>query len=99
MKFGLKEDTIREIQNIFPNFPEVDEVILFGSRAMGNYKNGSDIDLAVKGKVTHSELNKISLKLDELFLPYTFDLVIINDIDNHDLYSNINKEGVSVYKK
>ena len=99
MKFGLKEDTIRNIQNVFQAFPEVGEVILFGSRATGNYKNGSDIDLAIKGSITHTTLNKISLKLDELFLPYTIDLVVFNDIDNPDLLDSIRSEGIPFYKK
>ena len=99
MKFGLREDTIIDIQNVFTSFPEVVEVILFGSRAIGNYKNGSDIDMTIKGNVSHTTLNKISLKIDELFLPYTFDLVVFNDIDNPDLLASINLEGISFFKK
>lgn len=99
MEFGLKENIIRDIQNVFSGFPEVEGVILFGSRAIGNYKNGSDIDLALKGNITHLLLNNISLKMDELFVPYTFDLVIFNDIDNPGLLANVNKDGVTIYKK
>ena len=97
MKFGLEEDTVRDIQKVFTAFPEVDEVILFGSRATGSYKNGSDIDLAIKGIVSHTTLNNISIKLDELFLPYTFDLAVFNDIDNPDLLASIRREGIDFY--
>lgn len=50
MHYGLKENTILRIQSVLAGFPEIEEVILYGSRAKGNYKNGSDIDLTFKGK-------------------------------------------------
>ena len=50
MKYGLSDQVITKIIDVFTKFPEVKEVILYGSRAKGNYKRGSDIDLAIKGK-------------------------------------------------
>ena len=100
MRFGLKENIIQEIQNVFSAFPEVDEAVLYGSRAKGNYKLGSDIDLTLKGDTLNlSVLNKISLRLDDLLLPYTFDLSVYRYIDNIDLIEHINRVGVSFYKK
>ena len=100
MKFGLKENIIENINKIFSAFPEVEEVILYGSRAKGNYKNGSDIDLVLKGeKINHSLVNKIDLKLDDLLLPYTFDLAVYSRINNADLLDHIHRVGKTIYKK
>jgi predicted nucleotidyltransferase len=100
MKFGLKEDIISGIIDVFTSFPEVSNVVLYGSRAKGNFKNGSDIDLVLKGEqLNGSLLNKISLKLDDLYLPYTFDLSVYSDIDNMELLDHINRIGVSFYNK
>jgi len=100
MKFGLKDDIVLKIRRIFSAFPEVDEVVLYGSRAKGNPKPGSDIDLTLKGKnLNLSVLNKISLQLDDLLLPYTFDLAIYKHIDSPELIDHIQRIGISFYKK
>lgn len=100
MRFGLSEQIISGIINVCSAFDEVDEVILFGSRAKGNYKTGSDIDLAITGgKVSLSVLNRISLMLDELNSPYTFDLIILHHIDNLELTDHIKRVGVTLLKK
>lgn len=100
MKFGLKENVIQRIQNIFAAFPQVDEAVLYGSRAKGNYRPGSDIDLTLKGEELNlSVLNKISSQLDDLLLPYTFDLSIYRSIDNLELIDHISRVGVSFYRK
>lgn len=100
MEYGLKADTIKSIRSVFSTFPEVEEVILYGSRAKGNFKSGSDIDLTIKGNHLNLDIsNKISLKLDDLLLPYIIDLSIFNHIENMDLIDHINRVGVSFYKK
>ena len=100
MRFGLEENIISKIKKVLTQFPEISEVIIFGSRAKGNYKKGSDIDLAFKSinsKLTLSTVNKVSEKLDELFLPYTFDLVIYDQIENQELLDHIARVGESFY--
>ena len=100
MMYGLKENVLKKIQDVFTIFPQMDTVILYGSRAKGNYKNGSDIDITFKGKnLSSSLLNKISLQLDDLYLPYTFDLSIYNQIDNEALLDHINRIGIDFYSK
>lgn len=100
MLYGLKEDTVKKIQDVFAAFPEVDNVILYGSRAIGNYKNGSDIDLTIKGKdLNLSVLNKISLQLDELYLPYTFDLSVYAHISSEALLDHIRRVGIEFFCK
>jgi len=82
MSFGLEENTISDIIKTFAFFPEVSEVILYGSRAKGTYRPGSDIDLAISGaNLDLSVLNSISMQLDELYLPNIFDLAILSHID------------------
>ncbi|WP_171899560.1 nucleotidyltransferase domain-containing protein [Candidatus Marithrix sp. Canyon 246] len=98
MKFGLKEQTINKIIKVFQSFPEIEQVILYGSRAKGTNKHGSDIDLTIKGKNLNLQLiNKINLELDDLLLPYTFDVSIYNQIDNSDLLEHIKRVGKEFY--
>ena len=100
MKYGLKENIIRDIQNVFATFPQIEEVILYGSRAKGNFKPGSDIDLAIKGeKVNLEVINKIDCLLDDMLLPYTFDISIFNHIKNGDLLNHINRVGIVFFSK
>jgi len=72
---------------------------LYGSRAKGNYKPGSDIDLTLKGIGLDLKLiNKISIELDDLLLPYTFDLSIYNAIDDPALIEHIERVGTTFFK-
>ena len=100
MKYGLKEQTINKIIKVFQSFPEIEQVILYGSRAKGTNKPGSDIDLTIKGKELNLQLiNKIDLELDDLLLAYTFDLSIYNQIDNQELLEHIKRVGKEFYHK
>jgi len=100
MKFGLKDETIEKIFEVFKKFSQIEEVILYGSRAKGNSKPSSDIDLTLKGEaISIKELNRIDLVLDDLLLPYKFDLSIYQHIDNPDLIEHINRVGKVFYKK
>ena len=100
MKFGLKEKTITDIQSVFATVPEIEKAIIYGSRAKGNFKNGSDIDITLKGNVLNlTILNQILLKLDDLFLPYKFDISIYHQINNSDLLDHIQRVGICFYEK
>jgi predicted nucleotidyltransferase len=98
--YGLKPDTIAKIYDVFKKYENIEEVILYGSRAKGTFRDGSDIDLTVKGKNIHVKmLNKIIQDLDDLLLPYTFDLSIYDHIKNPDLLAHIKMVGVGFYTK
>ncbi|MDQ3022440.1 MAG: nucleotidyltransferase domain-containing protein [Bacteroidota bacterium] len=100
MEFGLKENIIEQINSVFEKFPQIEEVVIYGSRAKGNYREGSDIDFTLKGKnISHTLLNSISLKLDELFLPYVIDISIFNKISYSDLIEHINRVGKVFYEE
>lgn len=96
--YGLKEKHINAIIDVFKKYPEIEQAILYGSRAKGNYRNGSDIDLSLKGKnLTLSLLFKIETKLDDLLLPYKIDLSIYHKIENPDLINHIKRVGIIFY--
>jgi predicted nucleotidyltransferase len=100
MEYGLTPENIKEINRVFGKFEEVEEAVLYGSRAKGNYKPGSDIDIALKGKKINLRLlNKMDIDLDELLLPYTFDMSIYDHISNQDLRDHIQRVGKVLYKK
>lgn len=100
IKFGLRWETIEKINFVFQTFDEIDAAVLYGSRAKGNFKPGSDIDLVLKGeRIDLHLLNKISLALDDLLLPYTFDISIYDQISNPDLMDHIVRVGKIFYTK
>lgn len=99
-RFGLKRATIDKINGVFSAHPHVENVILYGSRAKGNYRNSSDIDLTIEGvAVTLSELLKLESELDDLLLPYKIDLSLLHRIDDPDLLDHIRRIGVIFYEK
>jgi uncharacterized protein len=91
--FGLSEKTIEIIKKLLSNYPQIKKVKIFGSRAKGNYKPSSDIDLALFGNIDDKLLRHIASELDELPTPYQFDVLNYNDIDNENLKNNIDKFG------
>lgn len=98
-QFGLNSSVLKDLCTIFESFAEINEVLIFGSRVKGNYKNGSDIDLTIKGVVNLNTLTKIEIMIDDLFLPYTFDINVFDSIKNIDLIDHINRIGKVIYKK
>jgi len=100
MQYGLAEECIEKIHGVFERYEEIDEAVLYGSRAKGNFKSGSDIDLTLKGKgLNLTLLNKISLELDDLMLPYIFDLSLYHQIKHKDLIDHIQRVGKVFYAK
>jgi len=101
MKYGLQEATIQKICAVFVRYPQVEKAVLYGSRAKGSYRNGSDIDLTLLGgkDLTLDVMNKISNELDDLLLPYKIDLSIFHDISDPDVMENIRRVGVMFYEK
>lgn len=99
LKYGLKADIITKIQTALAQFNDIQSVVLYGSRAKGNYKNGSDIDLSIKTKksVDTQLLFDVIGAIDELDLIYYFDISLFCQIDNPDLIEHINRVGVEFY--
>jgi predicted nucleotidyltransferase len=100
-RFGLKEATIQKICAVLARYPQVEKAVLFGSRAIGNYKNSSDIDLVLVGgdNLTEKVLCQIMDEIDDLLLPYTFDLSIFQHISDPEVIEHIQRVGVVFYQK
>ncbi|MCD6585872.1 MAG: nucleotidyltransferase domain-containing protein [Desulfobacteraceae bacterium] len=99
MKFGLKDKVIKQVDGILAAYPQVKKAVLYGPRAKGNYKNGSDIDLTLVGDDLNLQLlHKIELDIDDLMFPYSFDISIFHHLSNPDLVEHIDRAGVVFYE-
>ena len=93
MRYGLSDRTLQKIHEVFKQYPQIEKAILYGSRAIGTYQNGSDIDLTLCGEgLTHSILSKIDTDLDDLLLPYTIDLSVFRVNGRGNTLSNVFKK-------
>lgn len=99
-KFGLSAQTIQRIRDVLKEYPAIEAAILYGSRAKGSYRPGSDIDISLTGKsLDHQVRNKVYRKLDNLLLPYTFDVSLYKQIDNPELIEHIERVGKLFYSR
>ena len=100
MKYGIPDSVLNEINSVFFQSKKVEKLVLFGSRAKGNFKTGSDIDLAVFGSdLNFSDYLQLSIKLDELELLHKIDLLRFETIENVDLKNHINRVGIELYNR
>jgi uncharacterized protein len=101
VKFGLSEATIKKIQTVLARYPQVETAVLYGSRAKGNYKPGSDIDLTLYGgeELALTVLLRLMSEIDDLLLPYSVDLSIFHTINDPDLIDHIKRVGVPFYER
>ena len=97
--YGLEEKILLQIKEVISQFPNIEKVILYGSRAKGNFHNGSDIDITLSGKelTLSNSVYPLADALDELYLPYMFDISILNHIKNPSLIDHINRVGKVFY--
>ena len=97
---GLSHLDIKKIQSAFHLHPEIEKAILYGSRAKGNYKPASDIDLTLVGKdLTLTIQQTIENELDDLLLPYKFDVSIFHTISSNELVDHIERVGQVFFQK
>lgn len=98
MQFGLPDDVLPRLLAILSSNPKVMQVTLYGSRAKGNWRRGSDIDLCVDGDdLSLQELDEIDAHIDDLLLPWKVDISVLQQIDNPDLIAHIERVGVRLY--
>lgn len=98
--YGLSEKNITELRGILASFPHIETAIIFGSRARGDYRRGSDIDLSLKGKdLTFTDIAWLDAKLEDSYIPYFFDTNIYSTLRNKELQANIDRDGKVIYKK
>lgn len=98
--FGLSPRVLDLIRGVLGRHPGINRAIVYGSRAKGNYCTGSDIDLTLDApQLTFSELLRIDSELDDLMLPYSFDLSLLKQIENPGLLGHIAKVGKPLWSK
>jgi uncharacterized protein len=100
MRWGLSDNAIAEIHTYLAMCPDIEQAILYGSRAKGSFREGSDIDLTLIGAaLTPETLYKLSELLEDSYLPYRFDLSIMKSLDNPMLVEHIERVGQLFYTR
>lgn len=100
MKYGLADHTIDQICAVLAQYTAVERAVLYGSRAKGNFKPGSDIDLTLFGvALTPALCATIAETLDDLLLPYTIDLSVFSELKHPELEAHIQRVGVVFYER
>ncbi len=100
MEYGLPDSAVAKIRAALARFPQVEKAILYGSRAKGSFKTGSDIDLTLCGKELNPDLRAdIASELDDLLLPYTIDLSLFAELKHPGLLDHIRRVGVLLYQR
>jgi len=98
--FGLPPATLEKLNSVFARYSAIETVLIYGSRAKGNYRAGSDIDLTIKGsEIPFAEFMQIKDQIDDLMLPYNVDLSQYRQLENADLIAHIDRVGVEVYAR
>ncbi|MDR3197494.1 MAG: nucleotidyltransferase domain-containing protein, partial [Planctomycetaceae bacterium] len=94
MNDGLTERYRAELRSIFASCSKVERVLLFGSRAKGNFRRDSDVDFVLEGNdLVFSDLASLRGQFEESNVPYDIDILIRNKINNQSLENQINKYG------
>ncbi|MDR2097130.1 MAG: nucleotidyltransferase domain-containing protein [Spirochaetaceae bacterium] len=101
MRYGLPERTLLSLDSIFRGFSGIRQVILYGSRAKGCYREGSDIDITLKtdGSFTFDDLLHISGAFDDSDIPYLVDVSVYEKLSNQDLISHIDRVGKTLWRR
>jgi predicted nucleotidyltransferase len=100
MKCGLTDKELGQINTLFARYADIEQAILYGSRAKGTNKPFSDVDLTLVGEgLTHSTLSRVLLDIDDLLLPYRFDVSLFHHLTNPDLIDHIRRRGIVLYRR
>lgn len=97
---GLPTATIEKVCSVLERFPEVERAVLFGSRAKGTYKPGSDIDLSLEGPALEWRVvGRMYGALDDLLLPYKFSLIVHDKALDPEVAAHIARVGIVVFER
>lgn len=100
MPYGLTDNELRQLRDVFAQYSHIGQAILYGSRAKGTYKPFSDVDITLVGhELTREDLNSILLAIDDLLLPYQVDLSILHKLKNEALIDHIRRRGIVIYQR
>jgi predicted nucleotidyltransferase len=97
-QFGFKEGDLETIIRVLSDFSEIKTATIFGSMAKGNYQHGSDVDLAIKATSNYNNWQLHGVLNDETPLPYKFDVIDYDKLDNKELKGHIDRVGVEIYR-
>ena len=98
--YGMTDDELKLLCSLFARHKEIEQVILYGSRARGTHKPFSDVDITLLGiGLTRSHLSRLMADLDESSLPYFFDISLFAKLTNPDLIEQIERTGVVLYQR
>ena len=96
---GLTNEEMQELVAALSTQPNIEKAIVYGSRAMGTNRKFSDVDMTLVGNnLSHSDLNQVALKIDDLLLPYEFDLSLYSSLTNKNLLEHIRRVGKVIYE-
>jgi predicted nucleotidyltransferase len=97
-RFGLPEEDVARYQAVFATYPQIRQVLIYGSRAKGTHRPASDIDLTIVGDLDWPTFTRIEAEIDELLLPYQVDLSLYSQIDNPALIEHIQRVGKTFFQ-
>jgi nucleotidyltransferase substrate binding protein (TIGR01987 family) len=98
--YGLPETILLKMQGVFARHPEIEKVIIYGSRAKGNYRPGSDIDITLYGQaLSEALLSKVLVELDDLNTPYLMDVSLFSHLQSEELKKHIQENGRIFYEQ
>ena len=93
MKYGLSEEVYNKIKTVCEKNKKY-KILIFGSRARGDYKENSDIDLAIMGNISRNEQYKIMNEIDILDIIYKIDIVFVDSNTKKELLQSIERDEV-----
>lgn len=100
MPYGLTDIELKKLQELFAANERIEQVMLYGSRAKGNYKPFSDVDITLVGSgLSRTDVNALHAAIDESPLPYMFDISLFASLKNEELVDHIRRRGVCLYRK
>jgi len=98
MDTGISASVWFEIKEVLEKFPKIRKAVLYGSRAIGNYSEGLDIDIAIFGSdLEFNDQLDITIALEDLEFPYSYDIIRYDKIKNNDLKAHIDRKGIVIY--
>lgn len=99
MKYSLNDAAWDAINDVLQRFPQVEQALLYGSRATGRFRAGSDIDLAFVGDIDLKTLLNIDVALDDLLLPYKIDTVALERVRDEGFKARVLATGIPIYQR
>ena len=97
--FGIYPKSYNEILQIIEKYPSIEKVVIYGSRAKGTQREGSDIDITLFGNISQKDLSDLRNDLDDSYIPYMLDISIYDKLNSGSLKEHINRVGKVFYQK